>query len=138
MTKSMSRRAHLTHVFPSFQLGGVPIRISSVINHFGDRFRHSVIALDGSTGCGGRINPALDVDYPEAGPQSGPLLRRIRDARRALTKLNPDLLLTYNWGSIEWALSYVRKLVTELSGGVFGYLDSVLERHSFDEFGELI
>ena len=23
-------------------------------------------------------------------------------------------------------------------GGVFGYLDSVLERHSFDEFGELI
>ena len=36
-----------------------------------------------------------------------------------------------------WA-SYVRKLVTELSGGVFGYLDSVLERHSFDEFGELI
>ena len=38
----------------------------------------------------------------------------------------------------EWMLSYVRKLVTELSGGVFGYLDSVLERHSFDEFGELI
>ena len=36
------------------------------------------------------------------------------------------------------AWSYVRKLVTELSGGVFGYLDSVLERHSFDEFGELI
>ena len=35
-------------------------------------------------------------------------------------------------------VSYVRKLVTELSGGVFGYLDSVLERHSFDEFGELI
>ena len=34
--------------------------------------------------------------------------------------------------------SYVRKLVTEISGGVFGYLDSVLERHSFDEFGELI
>ena len=34
--------------------------------------------------------------------------------------------------------SYARKLVTGLSGGVFGYLDSVLERHSFDEFGELI
>ena len=38
----------------------------------------------------------------------------------------------------DWNVSYVRKLVTELSGGVFGYLDSVLERHSFDEFGELI
>ena len=40
--------------------------------------------------------------------------------------------------STRMATSYVRKLVTELSGGVFGYLDSVLERHSFDEFGELI
>ena len=43
-----------------------------------------------------------------------------------------------NDGSIVMFRSYVRKLVTELSGGVFGYLDSVLERHSFDEFGELI
>ena len=41
-------------------------------------------------------------------------------------------------GVIQATQSYVRKLVTELSGGVFGYLDSVLERHSFDEFGELI
>ena len=41
-------------------------------------------------------------------------------------------------GAEQLGLSYVRKLVTELSGGVFGYLDSVLERHSFDEFGELI
>ena len=41
-----------------------------------------------------------------------------------------------NW--LKTMASYVRKLVTELSGGVFGYLDSVLERHSFDEFGELI
>ena len=40
--------------------------------------------------------------------------------------------------SLYMKASYVRKLVTELSGGVFGYLDSVLERHSFDEFGELI
>ena len=42
------------------------------------------------------------------------------------------------FGDCSLIRSYVRKLVTELSGGVFGYLDSVLERHSFDEFGELI
>ena len=49
-----------------------------------------------------------------------------------LRKLPPCLV------GMEACASYVRKLVTELSGGVFGYLDSVLERHSFDEFGELI
>ena len=36
------------------------------------------------------------------------------------------------------AQSYARKLVTVLSGCVFGSLDSVLERHSFDEFGEVV
>ena len=35
------------------------------------------------------------------------------------------------------AWSYGRKLVTALSGGVFDLLDPVLERYSFDEFGEL-
>ena len=59
-----------------------------------------------------------------------------------------DIALIYQWVEQLYPLggiaesdsnwSYVRKLVTELSGGVFGYLDSVLERHSFDEFGELI
>ena len=34
-------------------------------------------------------------------------------------------------------MSYARKLVTALSGGVFDLLDPVLERYSFDEFGEL-
>ena len=52
---------------------------------------------------------------------------------------NPGLIAdSGNSGEMDDAGSYVRKLVTELSGGVFGYLDSVLERHSFDEFGELI
>ena len=34
--------------------------------------------------------------------------------------------------------SYARKLVTGTSGGVFDLLDPVLERRSFDEFGELV
>ena len=58
------------------------------------------------------------------------------DERRFLHNFNHDGIVR----RIIWLfpVSYVRKLVTELSGGVFGYLDSVLERHSFDEFGELI
>jgi hypothetical protein len=33
-------------------------------------------------------------------------------------------------------LSYARKLVTVISGGVFDLLDPVLERHSFDDLGK--
>jgi hypothetical protein len=35
-------------------------------------------------------------------------------------------------------MSYARKLVTGLSGGVFDLFDAVPERHSFDDFGELV
>ena len=41
-------------------------------------------------------------------------------------------------GSGGFLWSYARKLVTGTSGGVFDLLDPVLERHSFDEFGELV
>ena len=34
--------------------------------------------------------------------------------------------------------SYARKLVTAISGGVFDLFDAVLERHSLDEFGQLV
>jgi hypothetical protein len=34
--------------------------------------------------------------------------------------------------------SYARKLVTEPSGGVFGLLDAVPDRRSFDDFSELV
>lgn len=97
-------RPHFVHVFPSFGHGGVPIRISTIINHFGDRYRHTIIALDGETRCRSRLDggvdftlsdPAIDKSRPLAG------LLRIRDH---LARLRPGLLLTYNWGSIEWAL----------------------------------
>jgi len=37
----------LLHVFPSFGIGGVPLRMCRVINYLGRRFRHTIIALDG-------------------------------------------------------------------------------------------
>ena len=72
-----------------------------------------------------RIGPLLPTDTRG--------MARVDD-RRVLSGIVHALRNGGRWA--DW--SYVRKLVTELSGGVFGYLDSVLERHSFDEFGELI
>ena len=65
--------------------------------------------------------------------------RTRRNVRRRIATLwQYAYRVHYKFGQYRFSVSYVRKLVTELSGGVFGYLDSVLERHSFDEFGELI
>src|SRR6266478_8305273 len=34
---------HVLHVFPSFGIGGVPLRMVRIINHLGKRFRHTVV-----------------------------------------------------------------------------------------------
>jgi glycosyltransferase involved in cell wall biosynthesis len=95
---------HLLHVFPSYGYGGVPIRIANVINHFGARYRHTIVALDGNLESGSRLDPALGVRLVDPGRCTSGLLARLRAIRRQLASGRPALLLTYNWGSVEWAL----------------------------------
>ena len=98
-----SRRSHLVHVFPSFGYGGVPIRIADVISRVEGPFRHSIVALDGRADARSRIASHVEADFP-TGP-SGKLPGLVPAIARWLKAAQPDLLLTYNWGSIEWALS---------------------------------
>jgi glycosyltransferase involved in cell wall biosynthesis len=95
----------LLHVFASFGLGGVPIRIATMVNHFGERYRHSIIAVDRCYDCRERLDPAIVTQYPESDDQHRALPGRVLAIRRQLRAENPDLLLTYNWGAIEWALA---------------------------------
>lgn len=101
----MTAQPHLLHVFPTFAHGGVPIRISSVINHFGDRYRHTVLSLDGPIDCQSRLNQSVPATVRAyEGPSAG-LPGRIRAIRRYVKSVSPDLLLTFNWGATEWALA---------------------------------
>lgn len=100
-----ARRRVLMHVFPSFAHGGVPIRIGTAINRFGLRYAHRIVALDGRTDARSRLEPGLDVDFPDPPAVPAGLPWRLRALGRALAEAKPDLLLTYNWGSIEWALA---------------------------------
>ena len=96
---------HLLHVFPSFGLGGVPIRISSIINHLGPAYRHTILALDGNHDSRCRIDAGLQVAYKAPSGSRYNLWQNVRQNRRVISELAPDLLLTYNWGAIEWALA---------------------------------
>ncbi|TQV76242.1 glycosyltransferase family 4 protein [Denitrobaculum tricleocarpae] len=101
----MPAQPHLLHVFPTFAHGGVPIRISTIINHFGDRYRHTVLSLDGPTDCRSRLKPGIPAKVEAYdGPSTG-LPGRLRAIRRYIKSQAPDLLLTFNWGATEWALA---------------------------------
>lgn len=81
------------------------MRFALLANHFGRRYRHLIAAMDGAYDCCDRLS--ADVDYEIVDP-TAPKRATLRNAwrfRRELKRLSPDLLLTYNWGAIEWALA---------------------------------
>lgn len=95
----------ILHVFPSFAVGGVQVRFAAIANRFGRRWRHAVIAMDGNLSCRERLHPALDVEFPAVTVQKGDTLGNVLRFRRLLRGMQPDLLVTSNWGSIEWSLA---------------------------------
>jgi L-malate glycosyltransferase len=98
-------RPHFVHVFPSFGVGGVPLRMARVINHFGARLRHTVISLDDNLEAAQSFVGDLDVRLMAAGRERRGLVRTVLESAAALRRLRPDLLITYNWGAIEWAMA---------------------------------
>lgn len=98
------RPRHLVHVLPTFAPGGVQIRLSYLINHLQLPVRHTIIAMDGDFSCRSRVDGQAAVDYRPPPAASG-LAGRIRAYRRELLALRPDLLLTFQWGAVEWALA---------------------------------
>lgn len=101
----MSVKPRILHVFPSFEVGGAQRRLVSLINRRQGRFTHSVFAMNG---CYDALSLIRDVaipkeELPRFPDKSG--LSAIRACSKLIKEYAPDLLITYNWGSVEWALS---------------------------------
>ena len=97
----------LLHVFPSFGTGGPQVRFATLANRLGGRFRHAVVAMDGRQEARALLDPALDIRFPQVGALKGDTRGNLRRFRTALRDIAPDLLVTSNWGSIEWALAQI-------------------------------
>jgi glycosyltransferase involved in cell wall biosynthesis len=96
----MNPGTHFLHISPSFAPGGAQVRTAQLVNYFGSNIRHTVVSLDGDVSAKVRINSNIDVNYLEfdAGWNPAATINRFT---KLIRRLRPDLLLTYNWGSIE-------------------------------------
>jgi len=95
----------VVHVFPTFAVGGSQVRFAAVANHFGDAFRHIIVSLDGNLACRERLNPGLDATFPEISAAKNAMLANAWRFRKQLKAWQPDVLVTCNWGAIEFALA---------------------------------
>lgn len=95
----------LLSVFAGFGVGGQQVRFTTVANRLGPAWRHAIVAMNGDLSCRERLDSGLDVSFPDTRIGKGDPVRLHRRLRAALLALRPRVLLTHNWGTIEWALA---------------------------------
>ncbi len=110
----MTPRRTLLHVFPTFNVGGAQMRFVQLANHFGCDYRHRIVAMDGGAAAFDRLKPGLDAALLEVPVRRQSMFGNLGTVRRVLKTLRPDLLVTSNWGSIDWALANLDGLVPHL------------------------
>ena len=93
---------HILHCHSTFSLGGKEARAVRLMNAFGDAARHTVIsAIPDALGARDAIAPGVIVDFPTHAPslEGKPALSRYRKLAGYMQRF--DLILTYNWGSMD-------------------------------------
>jgi len=101
-------------VFATFAVGGPQVRFAALANRYGPRYRHMIVAMDGNEACRERLSPSLDVSFPAVPILKGATLGNLRRFRQFLREQRPDVLVTNNWGSIEWAMANLPAIVPHL------------------------
>jgi glycosyltransferase involved in cell wall biosynthesis len=96
---------HLLHIFPTFAVGGSQIRFGQLVRLHGNRYSHTVIALDGVLAMASQLPQEAPVAYATAPAKGGSLVKNVRQALAIIRQINPDRLVTYNWGSMYWWLA---------------------------------
>ncbi len=104
----------LLHVFSTFAVGGPQMRFVALAAALGSRYRHIVTAMDGDYACAARLPPGLEVRCEPIEVARGATLGNVRRLRRRLRDTAPDVLVTYNWGAIEWGMANIPRLARHI------------------------
>jgi glycosyltransferase involved in cell wall biosynthesis len=98
-------RPDLLHVFSTFTVGGPQTRFTTIANTLGPSWRHRVLALDGRYEAATLLGNEVEYARVADPGRKGQGLRNVARAAGLLRRTRPHLLVTYNWGAIEWALA---------------------------------
>lgn len=90
------------------------MRFVTLANALSDRYRHTVLALDGDYACARRVAAGVRVHYETIRAPKQSTLGNVRRFRRRLRELAPDVLITHNWGAIEWAMANIPPLARHI------------------------
>lgn len=96
-----SPRLRFLHATPSMGPGGRELRVVELAAMLPRSVEHAFVAFDGDTSVLARVPSDVRVEVLPSPAGRGPL-GRLRAIRALIRAQRTDLLLTYNWGAIEW------------------------------------
>jgi glycosyltransferase involved in cell wall biosynthesis len=79
------------------------MRFAQLAKLHGPRYRHTVLALDQNYDMASRLT-GLPIAYEKLHFDKRKTFASWRQFRTALRTIRPDVLFTYNWGAMDWAL----------------------------------
>ena len=97
---------HLLHVFPTFAVGGSQIRFAQLARLLGLRYRHSIIAINGDLTMMSRLPCGMAVDCLSGAFRTKSSVVGTIGAWTTLKRVVPDVLVTYNWGAMDWSIAH--------------------------------
>ncbi|GAB4528693.1 MAG: glycosyltransferase family 4 protein [Parvularculaceae bacterium] len=102
----MGRPLKLLHAFSTFKVGGPQVRFADLANGLGSDYEHHVAAMDNCFDAAELVKSPVEIHLHEFEIRKTPFisLQNLKRFRALLSEIKPDLLLTYNWGALEWVL----------------------------------
>ncbi len=98
---------HVVHVFATYDAGGPQTRTADLIGRLPDGYVHSILAMDRRYGCRERTPEARMRRWLHLDELPPGRFLPTRLARYVLAQ-EPDVVATYNWGSIESVFGLAR------------------------------
>ena len=97
----------LLWVFPSLEIGGVQRRFMTLARGLGENHEHIVAAMDGNYTAMSSMGETVQWRKREIDAALSRFFSRanITNFREVLQSEEPDILITSNWGTLEWRLS---------------------------------
>lgn len=107
MSADKRKRPRILHLHSSFSLGGKEARAVRLMNHFGNAAEHVILSADpAAMSARDAIEPQIKVSFPDDAPslQGKPGIARYVKIARYMQQF--DLILSYNWGSMDGAMAH--------------------------------
>ncbi len=104
MSGSRDRPINLLHVFSTFAVGGPQTRFATLADQLGNKYHHSIVSMSGRTEAASLLSDRVSYSLiPIRNTPRNPIANARRFGKD-LRRLKPDVLVTYNWGALEWAV----------------------------------